>query len=314
MSLRRIYLLPAALQEYEAEGVNPAPDEACYVCYRAYGENDDGEKPYVVLRYICVPVDSVADVLSRCHAMRLIPCGHLIGSECMKVLASHGFDKCSLCATPLEGHNPVHPIIRRLAENSFFTAPVDIIYSLNSPVEGPDGPISINADHLPPLTHITRLSDEVFTKTAMVEDAITLWSTFMEEWLKVNIVFPGIILCFWLSISSVEYFCGSYIESVPLSILTGDSPSWILAIITDVICWILAGWTRLLWPDLVIGALVGFLVIVRAVGLVLSKKYFLSLVVLHTVAFGILLQVVISYGVAKSGRKRSTNRLDTRHR
>jgi hypothetical protein len=53
MSTRPIYLLPAALREYQVESVGSAPDEECYVCYRVYGEKDDednpNEKPYVTL-------------------------------------------------------------------------------------------------------------------------------------------------------------------------------------------------------------------------------------------------------------------------
>ena len=46
MSPLPIYKLPAALQTYEAERVEPAPAEECIICYRTYGWKDDDDDPH----------------------------------------------------------------------------------------------------------------------------------------------------------------------------------------------------------------------------------------------------------------------------
>ena len=60
--------------------------------------------------------------------MCLVPCGHLIGSECLYAMQSRGFDKCSFCSTAMkEKNNPVHPVIRWLAKNYIIRLTIDVI-------------------------------------------------------------------------------------------------------------------------------------------------------------------------------------------
>jgi hypothetical protein len=81
-----LYNITTSLQTCKTEEADPTPEDTCYVCMRSYGQKDDNEDPNEF----------------PCDAVRLVPCGHLVGSKCLHLkIRRQGLSNCSFCTTPL---------------------------------------------------------------------------------------------------------------------------------------------------------------------------------------------------------------------
>jgi hypothetical protein len=94
INLSRLHLIPRNGIEFAFEPVTRLPkDEDCPICFRAYGKTEKN------------------DVAPPCTAIRVLPCGHVLGKHCLKVHRSMTNDtRCPYCRQKLSPKDhPSHP-------------------------------------------------------------------------------------------------------------------------------------------------------------------------------------------------------------
>ncbi|KAH5432669.1 hypothetical protein HBI47_093690 [Parastagonospora nodorum] len=79
-----IYMVPEYLQQYKADPVSDL-HEPCCACWRKFGEKDD-------------PLDANE---IPCRPLRLQPCRHIVGHQCLREMKKRAISNCPMCRTPL---------------------------------------------------------------------------------------------------------------------------------------------------------------------------------------------------------------------
>jgi hypothetical protein len=133
--------------------------------------------------------------------------------------------------------NPVHPIILWLSNNTYVMAFFDIAVML-SPAANFSRTAQIGNER------VSQLTARIFAQSATLEEATTLLGYYIELLLFLDIVtFIVFVLPAWFLSAVLEYFCGTYIESLPLSFLFGGA-TWGSALAMDVLILFIAQYMR----------------------------------------------------------------------
>jgi hypothetical protein len=185
-SVHPLYSISTSLQICKPEKVDSAPEDTCYVCLRPYIQKDDAENPNEL----------------PCEAVRLVPCGHIVGSECLKVMIRReGLSNCPFCAAPkLISANPVPRIMQWLLSNFYVRLHVDrallvgFMFSNSEDAEV----AAIIALHTPEhQATLIMLSGRFFTQQLTWRGAARLWLYYMKLTLMSTV---GLRLYTWLPI------------------------------------------------------------------------------------------------------------------
>jgi hypothetical protein len=208
---------------------------------------------FAIIRYGDKDGEDVA-----CSAMQLA-CGHLIGSECLKAITRVGTINCPYCLAPLEiANSPVPRIVRWLAGTSWAKSSIDNALLLGEIIASGGrgrflGLMRLHSLHRP--NHhidLTRLIDGLFAQTLTIEDAVTLWFHLNKLVIIYKLTLLVLLLLgFYLPSHILCWIYGTYIEILPLSLLSGSLHSgslfgmgdWASAVSADialtVLCYVL---------------------------------------------------------------------------
>ncbi|KAI4659442.1 uncharacterized protein J4E78_005870 [Alternaria triticimaculans] len=206
-----IYGITASLKTYKTEDVeSPDPKDECYVCMRPFNAVDNKDDPNEV----------------PCKAVRLLPCGHLIGSECLKITTLKlNMTTCSLCSAPLAVTygSPMNYIMCHLLSNSYTQALVDHALLVGSVLASPQ------VANIPLLGRLHTQDDEekmailsyaFFARELTWADAFSFWLYYMK---LVFVSLLGLSLLFLSKglLIMLDDFYGAPIEMAFLSALMG---------------------------------------------------------------------------------------------
>ena len=210
-SSQPIYGITASLKTYKTEDVeSPDPEDECYVCIRPFNAVDNKDDP--------------SDY--PCKAIRLLPCGHLIGSECLKITTLKlNMTTCSLCSAPLAVTygSPMNYIMCRLLSNCYTKALVDHALLVGSVLASPQ------VANVPLIGRLHTQNDEqkmailsyaFFARELTWTDAFSFWLYYMK---LVFVSLLGLSLLFFSKglLIGLDDFYGAPIEMAFLSALMG---------------------------------------------------------------------------------------------
>ncbi|KAF2251441.1 hypothetical protein BU26DRAFT_503946 [Trematosphaeria pertusa] len=100
-----LHNLTSYLRIYHVELASASVNERCFNCWRDFNTKYEDTNP-----------DEIP-----CSPVRISPCGHVIGDECLKTLFLHGIQDCQLCRKPIKVKSHGAPVLLRLAaENSWY--------------------------------------------------------------------------------------------------------------------------------------------------------------------------------------------------
>jgi hypothetical protein len=205
-----LYTITSSLQTCRTEKVDPTPEGTYYVCMLPYSQKDDSEDPNEL----------------PCEAVRLVPCGHNVGSECLKLMIRRqGLSNCSMCTTPLTIiTNPIKKPMRWLLSNFYVRSHVDralllgTLFANSEDVEV----AAITALHAPEhQAKLIELSERFFAQQLTRIDALSLWLHYMKLTVMSTL---GLRLYIWLPIWICTLANAWYeepIETLAISIITG---------------------------------------------------------------------------------------------
>jgi len=210
-SIQPIYTITATLKTYETEDVeSPDPEDGCYVCMRPFNSIDNEDDPTEL----------------PCKAVRLLPCGHLIGSECLKTTTlKFNMTNCSLCAVPLAVSYASRMDYAMCCLLSNFCAETFIDYALlaGSVLAGPQVASVPLLRRLHTQAHeqkMALLSHAFFARQLTWADAFSFWLCYMK---LVFVPLGGATLFFLLIglLKSLDNLYGAPVEMFFLSALVG---------------------------------------------------------------------------------------------
>ncbi|KAH6865274.1 hypothetical protein BKA58DRAFT_405028 [Alternaria rosae] len=190
-SIQPIYTITASLKTYKTEDVeSPDLEDECYVCMRPFDHVDNEDDPNEL----------------PCKAVRLLPCGHLIGSECLKMTTSKlNMANCSLCAVPLavKHASPMNHAMCCLLSNCYTKTLVDHALLVGSVLAGPQiasVPLLCRSHTQSHELKMALLSYAFFARQLTWADAFSFWLYYM----KLVFVSLGGVTLFLLSIGLLK--------------------------------------------------------------------------------------------------------------
>ncbi|KAI4644532.1 hypothetical protein J4E93_006437 [Alternaria ventricosa] len=211
-STQPIYGITAALKTYKTEDVDsPDPEDECYVCMRPFNAVDNKDDPNEF----------------PCKAVKLLPCGHLIGSECLKITTLKlNMTTCSLCSAPLAVTygSPMNYIMCHLLSNCYTQALLDHALLVGSVLASPQ------VANIPLLGRLHTANDEekmailsyaFFARELTWTDGFSFWLYYMK---LVFVSLLGLTLLFFSIglLIGLDDFYGAPIEMAFLSALIGS--------------------------------------------------------------------------------------------
>ena len=112
------------------------------------------------------------------------------------------------------------------------------------------------------------------------------------------IAFQVFVLSAWFLSAVLEYFYGTYVESLPLSFLFGGAP-WVSSLAMDVLILSIAQYMSPIFLSRRVCGWIFRFVFWRAMEVFFTKKGVLALGILDSIAVGIIPSILISHGMVK---------------
>jgi hypothetical protein len=250
-----LWKLPAALRTYTVRYLpsdSTICGQECFVCYRNFGEKDDPDDPREL---VCQPVE-------------LLPCKHVVGSECFKKVLGVGMDTCQLCRTKIRiATDPVPRWLQYMASSQWFTFQIDASRSL-----------------LPKLgQRYDHLCEKLFSGSLDLPAACTLWCHCM-----ISPVASMANLCLLACLMQIFCFPFVWLEG-------GNSRFEILGVGIGMVFTIILAITRV-WParlrynEVLVG------LSLRLITLVVGWTGFIALLLAHCSVYALISGMLIAYG------------------
>jgi hypothetical protein len=288
-----IYSFPATIATYTATPLDVAPADAseCRISYRTYGQKDDEN-------------DEEEDAASQ--PMQL-PCGHVFGSECLKVMVDWGFITCSYCAARMKMTSGfVHRCRYWVADWWLFQHWVNASRQIgNAPADWPDRPtILLKLHTCIDENHPRKYEQELFARRLTVSYAWDMWFQYCKLYIIITaMVYIQISVPMHLAWVILDWICKAYFEVSLLNSLKivpgsyGITNDWAVVTVANfmLLLTMVAGGRHFISTTL--HMLVFWFFLARFMHLLLGVLGVLALEVALFVAFASVLGVLISYGV-----------------
>lgn len=275
--------LPAHLKHYNTKPAsNVAEGEKCIACWREFGTVDDpsnsNERP--------------------CHALRIQPCNHLIGSKCLEELIHRNMARCPLCVAPITVVSPVPHWIIWLLEHEH-VAPLSLWLPI--PVD--------QFDHLQDEKRFDILQNRLFDGKLSLYQQGRLWLYHMAFPLQLTMAAAAWILVTAILCLALEDVLGSMPVSWQrpkyLLLILGVSGDKIVAFLNWCVYTRLALYMRDLPAGTTSGGAFWFLQVITAIGArnfthyagfcVMLAAYVLT-IVLSDIVYGAMVAILIFLG------------------
>ncbi|KAF2247577.1 hypothetical protein BU26DRAFT_506791 [Trematosphaeria pertusa] len=162
----------------------PCEDMRCNTCWRDYGEKNDPADPHEV---VCQPV-------------RILPCKHLVGSECLARLVRDGRLACTLCRQPIRKTSPVPRWVNWLLEMENDLSPTCWIESAREELINTCG---TQSEHI---WRFDALNAGLLEGTLTIADGVELWLYYIYDPLFLHFEEIGKFLTMLLPFAILEWF------------------------------------------------------------------------------------------------------------
>ncbi|KAF2636258.1 hypothetical protein P280DRAFT_473112 [Massarina eburnea CBS 473.64] len=273
-----IYALPMTRRKYDINTQEPEPsnrEEWCSICYRPFHEKDD---PSDVQEIPCQPIE-------------LQPCKHIIGSQCFARLIQANMDACQICRAKIALiSDPVPQWLQYATSWSWYTLYCDY-------VPGHAVKVGKHDDYM-------RLSHRLFNDHITNTEGLQLWWHYMDslsEWTR-TVIKCGVLVKAAFALSAL-FVNTSYLELQMLRTLgfpsIPDSRLWALGIDFPLLLATIFFAGKYDLDHVVVGTALLF-PFARVFVLAFTVKWFLVLLALNWMVYGVLTALLIWYGMKES--------------